>query len=96
MNTKAENGTALTSAAGQGHTETVKALIELGVDVNADDGSGLMAAALEGRTETVKALIEAGADVNAKDMNGDTALTWAAGPGHTEIVEILRQAGARR
>ena len=55
----------------------------------------MMAAGL-GRTETVKALIELGADVNAKHKNGATALMAAAGQGHTEIVDILKQAGARQ
>ena len=48
-----------------------------------------------GRTEMVKALIVAGADVNTKFQNNWSALWYAAEAGHTEIVEILKQAGAR-
>jgi ankyrin repeat protein len=33
--------------------------------------------------------------MNAKDEDGDTALMCAEEKGHTEIVEILKQAGAR-
>jgi ankyrin repeat protein len=43
----------------------------------------------------VKVLIDAGADVNAKNKDGKTALMWAARYGHTEVAEILKQAGAR-
>ena len=54
-----------------------------------------MFAAYEGRTETVKTLIDAGADVNAKHNKGRTTLMVAAKKGHTEIMEILKQAGAK-
>jgi len=43
----------------------------------------------------VKALLDAGTDVNAKDKDGGTALKFADSRGYTEIVEILKQAGAR-
>jgi ankyrin repeat protein len=45
--------------------------------------------------ETVKILIDAGADVNAKTQKGDTAMMLAAREGHTEIADMLKQAGAR-
>jgi ankyrin repeat protein len=93
-----EDGTAaLMQAAREGHTETVKALIEGGVDVNAKTPKGstaLMFAAREGHTETVKALIDGGTDVNAETEKGTTALMVAARSGYTEIVELLKQAGA--
>ena len=55
----------------------------------------LIRAAKEGDTETVKTLLAAGADVHAKDRDGWTALMFAAVKGHTDIVRVLRQAGAR-
>ena len=56
-----------------------------------------MAASANGHKEVVKALISAGANVNAKanDWTGTTALRFASRKGHTEIVNILKQAGAR-
>ena len=55
-------------AGAKGETETLKALIDEGADVNAGDKEGwtaLMWPAGRGHTETVKALLEAEADVNA-------------------------------
>ena len=49
-----------------------------------------------GQSETVKALIDAGADANAETEEGKTALMIAAEQGRTEIVDIIKQAGARR
>jgi ankyrin repeat protein len=54
-----------------------------------------MFAAAGGHAGTVKALMEAGADVNAKTPEGATASMYAAKYGHTEIVEILKRAGAK-
>jgi len=55
----------------------------------------LIRAAKEGDTETVKTLLAAGADVNAQNWVGQTALMQAAWHGHTAIVQILKEAGAR-
>jgi ankyrin repeat protein len=43
----------------------------------------------------VKTLIGSGSDINAKDEVGVTALTRAAVEGHTAIVQLLKQAGAK-
>jgi len=42
----------------------------------------------------VQVLLEAGADIHAKDKDGKTALMIAEERGHSEIVELLKQAGA--
>ncbi len=60
-------------------------------DLNAD----LLKAAWEGQTEAVKALLAKGADVNAKGREGETALMWAEKHGRSEIVQLLKQAGAK-
>ena len=89
--------TALMYAARDGHTESAKTLIDVGVDVNAQDKVGrsaLMYAAGKGYTEIAKALIDAGADMNAKDNVGFTALLFATEFSHTEVVKALLDAGA--
>ena len=45
--------------------------------------------------ETVRVLLKHGADVNARTQNGNTALKWATLNGRNQIVQLLRQAGAR-
>jgi ankyrin repeat protein len=40
-------------------------------------------------------LLDAGADVNVKDKEGRTGLMRAQEEGHTEIVELLKKAGAK-
>ncbi|MBN2318112.1 MAG: TonB family protein, partial [Acidobacteria bacterium] len=40
-------------------------------------------------------LIDAGANLNSKTKSGETALHWALQLGHTEIVELLLDAGAK-
>jgi len=51
-------------------------------------------AAEKGKTEVVQLLIQAGSDVNARNKWGHTALMKAKIFGHTQIVEMLRKAGA--
>jgi len=46
-------------------------------------------------TDIVKLLIENGADVNVKDKDGMTALMYASEEGYTEIVSLLKNAGAK-
>jgi len=52
-------------------------------------------AADSGYAEKVKKLIKEGANVNAKDKDGNTALMYAAFMGNTDIVKILKEAGAK-
>jgi ankyrin repeat protein len=42
----------------------------------------------------VKYLIEVGANVHAQTQTGDTALTYACENGHTDVAELLLDAGA--
>jgi len=84
-----EGGTVLTEFAGNGNTEGVRLLLDLGVEVSAvhKEGDGyynlarnstaLHAAAWRIREETTRLLLGRGAPVNAKDARGRTALTLA-------------------
>ena len=94
---KGPYGTSLTRAAENGHREVVKALIELGADINAGGYRGktaLMEAAANGHADIVRDLVESGAAVNQKDEYHDTAIMIAGRTGHSNIVEILKVAGA--
>ena len=65
------------------NVETVKSLLNNGVDVNAKNHLGttaLMSAASSGQTNMVEFLLDRGADINAKDIGGDTALTYSGQP----------------
>lgn len=46
------------------------------------------------KIEAINLLIDMGADVNAKNKLGNTALHWAVKNGRTEIVKLLKDAGA--
>ena len=84
-------------------------LLEAGADVNARDGDKGKTVLMhnvgipsksdelfkENCRKIVKALLESGADVNAKDNHGNTALTIARKEGHKDIIQMLKEAGAK-
>jgi ankyrin repeat protein len=92
--------TALTAAAGigwvegvtyehspQANVETVKFLLELGLDPNGANGDGrtpLMGAALKGRSEVVQILVDRGARLDQRDKGSrDTDTVVSVNAGHT-------------
>jgi len=86
-------------AAMEGHSETARALIELGADVNAADNLGqrpLHWAADGGHIDTIRLLIEKGAQVNAENCEGKTAADWAASEARIEAETYLRRLEAIR
>jgi len=105
-------GEALFEAVDEGNLKEVKALIKEGTsvrkaaDINAKDRNGetpLMLASYYGHIDTVKVLIKNGmsvckaADVNAYCFRSDmTVLDYASSEGYTEIVKLLRKAGAKK
>jgi len=58
-----------------------------------DGKTALMVAAEQGQLDMLEVLAEDGA-LNAVDRFGGTAVTWAAGCGHQDAVELLKAKGA--
>ena len=81
-------------------SDVVKELVAAGADVNATNNFGETAllGAIKVRVieqiAIVKTLIDAGANANAKDKNGKTAPMYARENGHSEIADMLIEAGA--
>ena len=84
---------ALSAAAAEGHSDTVRLLIRSGkADVNIADLSGrtpIFYAVEQGQTDTLRNLLSLGADVNAKDNNGVTALMRASSKKQQECLNVL-------
>ena len=86
-------------AAFEGQLATARLLVEHGANLDArgqQDVTPLMmaAAATHPDPAIVRLLMAKGADVNARDKAGRTALDWAVRQGETEVVRVLREAGA--
>jgi len=99
-NVNAKNDVGMTPLilASLSNKEIVELLIEKGANVNAKGNEGftaLMMAVINGNSEIVELLVGKGADVSVRnDRDGRTALEIAEEKDKTEIVEILRKAGA--
>lgn len=90
-----EGWTALTHAAFRGHIEIVQCLLERGADLHARDDSGHNAAywaAIGGHLDTLRLLLKRGAE--ADPVGDGILLTIAALENHTEIAQLLQEAGA--
>lgn len=89
---------AVWGAAYGGYDDEIQFLVEHGADVNARPANfrmtALMAASYKGHESTVRLLLSHGSDPNAI-VEGETALSYAKQKGHLEIVQLLKQAGAR-
>lgn len=74
----------------------LRLLLAYGGDPNERTGDGPLPHALRRRrsAEVVKILLGAGADPNARDAHGATALKIAAHMGMTDVVALLKDAGA--
>lgn len=72
----------------------VELLLDSGADVNDDDVFGFTAlhcVAANGNLELVMLFAEKGANLSLRDKNGDTALSFAARFGKTDVVRYLLQ-----
>jgi ankyrin repeat protein len=83
-------------AAGNGHTECVRVLLEAGADVNArysNELTALMWASAYGHVATVRFLLTRGADATLRDNRGKTAMMLATEEERPLVVAALREAG---
>ncbi|XP_052792862.1 protein fem-1 homolog B-like [Mya arenaria] len=92
-----EGATPLWCAAGAGHHNIVKMLIEHGANVNhttATNSTPLRAACFDGRLDIVKYLIENKADVSIANRYKNTCLMISCYKGHKDVVQFLLDSGA--
>jgi ankyrin repeat protein len=90
--------TPLLQASRTGDAALMDILLKAGADPKRTHTEGetpLMAASRSGSVPAVKLLLSKGVDVNAADaFQKETALMWAAGEGHLDVVDTLLTAGA--
>ena len=81
-------------ACSSGCLSMVEALLEAGANINAVDNDGhnaLMHTCLgHGDKDTINLLVQKGLDVNQRSNQGSTALHFAAGNDHVEVLNILK------
>lgn len=88
----------LVIAANQGDIDTVRSVLERGVDIDSRIETGvtaLMATAATGHVDILRLLLDSGADVNLTDDRGVTAISAALDTDQTAAIELLREHGAR-
>ena len=98
------NGTGLIHAADRGHVDIIRELLKTDIKidhVNRLGWTALLEAIILGdggprHTEVVRLLVEAGANVNLADGQGVTALAHAQRREFSQMVAILKGAGARQ
>ncbi len=89
---------ALVMAAGAGHAEIVRALLDAGADPNqhgSDETDALSATLMSGAEALTALLLERGANARAVSDEGHSALHLAAGQGTRGQVELLVARGAQ-
>ncbi|XP_057692768.1 protein fem-1 homolog B [Corythoichthys intestinalis] len=92
-----EGATALWCAAGAGHLEVARLLVEHGANVNhttLNRSTPLRAACFDGRPDMVRFLLESGADPAVANKYDNTCLMIAAYKGHQEAARFLLERGA--
>jgi len=93
-----ESGTALMRAAGNGHIDVVKVLLDRGADVRARESwtyeTALHRAALGDYVEVAKVLLDAGLDINTRDKRSGTPIHAALRHLRRDMIRFLVEAGA--
>ena len=81
-------------AAASGDIDTVRRLIDDGVEINGQSPNGttaLIAAVKNGRSAIACELVEMGADLNICDQDGCSAIVWAEKKGLTPFITMLKE-----
>ena len=89
--------TALMMAIEKNQTAIFQLMLDAGTDVNLaslEKVTPLIAASYAGQVDMVKKLIAKGAKLEEEDRLHKSALVYAAGMGHHEVIDVLLQAGA--
>jgi ankyrin repeat protein len=81
-------------AATNGHLDTVRLLLSKSENPKWHANLCLAVAVRQGHSESVRVLLAAGADPNTK-VEGESLSATAANAGQTEILQMLREAGAK-
>jgi hypothetical protein len=87
----------LIQAVNDGNVQSVKALLDRGLEPDSADSNGntaLMIASRLGHKDLVALLVSRKASVSRRSSFGDTAINYAALSGHLEIVKLLADHGA--
>lgn len=99
VNMEGPKGRPLHWAAYRDQKDVVELLLEKGAEVNARDKFGLTPlheAAFGGHKDVVEVLLANGTDVNARDYKQNhTPLMWARMRARGEVIELLKQHGAK-
>lgn len=91
------NNSAIIFAANNGHLELLKALVDIGDDIEDRSNNGrtpLHWASLWGHSRVVEYLVDIGANISSTDVTGMTSLMCAVYNNQKEIVSYLIQQGA--
>uniref|UniRef100_A0A8D8KEN4 Protein fem-1 homolog B n=1 Tax=Culex pipiens TaxID=7175 RepID=A0A8D8KEN4_CULPI len=87
-----EGASALWVAAGAGHLNIIKLLVEHGADLNHHTrnlSTPVRAACFDGRLDIIRYLVDHDANINFANAYNNTCLMIAAYKGHAEVVEYL-------
>lgn len=87
-----EGASALWVAAGAGHLNIIKLLVEHGADLNHHTrnlSTPVRAACFDGRLDIIRYLVDHGANINFANAYNNTCLMITAYKGHAEVVEYL-------
>ena len=86
----------LVEAAWHGNLESIRDLLDLGVNIEArwNGYTALMTASGYGEVAAVRLLLDRGADIGARNDDGETALMAASWEGQVAAVELLLDRGA--
>jgi hypothetical protein len=101
LNTHGDIGfTPLMWAACSDHPQTISVLLDNGAEINAVDKAGdtalMRVASQRTSPRTMTLLLHHGANLNLSNKDGETALRLAQDDSQTDLIALLKQAGAKK